>query len=55
MRKFPTMTYRNFILRFASETYSGRFYCTLCHGWFNKHRWIHFKLRHRYSEVTQNV
>ena len=43
------MTYRNFILKFASETQGGRFHCLLCNEWVNKHRWIHFKLRHRYK------
>jgi hypothetical protein len=50
MRRFPTMTYRNYIRKYASQTKDGMFFCQICFQWINKQRWIHFKKQHRYSD-----
>lgn len=47
--RYPTMTFRNYILKHASETFQGMFYCNLCRDWFEKQRWPHFKKFHRFS------
>jgi len=44
---YPTMSYREFILKFAAETQNGKFHCETCGCWIDKQRWIHFKDIHR--------
>jgi hypothetical protein len=48
MRKWPLMSYRHYILKFAARTNAGCFYCELCEIWIEKQRWIHFKGFHRF-------
>jgi len=47
MRVYPTMTFHNYIRKFASVTYKGMFHCDICHSWIKKQRWMHFKAFHR--------
>jgi hypothetical protein len=50
MRQWPTMSFREYIRKYASDTLSGRFFCRLCNEWINKQRWVHFKVLHRYKK-----
>jgi len=51
MRKWPTMNFREYIRKYASETKGGQFFCKLCDNWVNKQRWLHFKVFHKYKKV----
>jgi len=47
--KFPAMSFRRYIMRYALETRDGKFWCEMCGEWINKQRWVHFKQKHRYE------
>jgi hypothetical protein len=50
---YLSMSFRDYIRKFASQTRDGRFFCRLCNVWVNKQRWPHFKVQHRYSAKAQ--
>jgi hypothetical protein len=47
---YPTMTYRNYILKYTKVFIDTKgFFCLLCNKQIDKQRWIHFKKYHRYK------
>lgn len=54
-KQYPTMTYRDYINKYAYLTRNGQFHCDLCNQWINHQRWTHFKTQHRYKRENNEV
>jgi len=53
MRQYPTMTFQNYIRKYAWYTEDGAFFCVFCKLFVNRHRWTHFKRFHRFKKEAE--